>query len=82
MTTFSLHFFKKQNRNVDYGLLRAFFEANEDFQVRIHDSRSAEFVYTHQAATSSGLYQTKSSRSNIYRIMWLLDVNVHIEIQF
>jgi len=83
MTTFSLHFFKKQNRNVDYGLLRAFFEANEDFQVRIHDSRSAEFVYTHPRLLHQAVfYQTKSSHvPNIYRIdAAFLDVNIHIEI--
>lgn len=83
MTQFSLHFFKKQDRNVDYQLLRAFFEAQEDFEVRIHDSRSAEFVYTHPRLLHQAVfYQTKSSHvPNIYRIdASFLDINIHFEI--
>lgn len=83
MTQFSLHFFKKQDRNVDYGLLRAFFEVNDDFQVRIHDARSAEFIYTHPRLLHQAVfYQTKSSHvPNIYRIdASFLDVNIHIDI--
>lgn len=83
MIQFSLHFFKKHDRNVDTGLLRAFFEARDDFEVRIHDARSAEFIYTHPRLLHQAVfYQTKSTQvPNIYRIdASFLDVNINVEI--
>lgn len=83
MMQFSLHFFKKETRHVEYNLLRAFFEARDDFEVRIHDDRSAEFIYTHPRLLHQAVfYQTKSSQvPNIYRIdAAFLDINIHVEI--
>ena len=83
MMQFSLHFFKKGSRNVEYNLLRAFFEARNDFEVRIHDQRSAEFIYTHPRLLHQAVfYQTKSSQvPNIYRIdAAFLDINIRFDI--
>lgn len=83
MMQFSLHFFKKGSRNVEYNLLRAFFEARNDFEVRIHDQRSAEFIYTHPRLLHQAVfYQTKSSQvPNIYRIdAAFLDINIRVDI--
>lgn len=83
MSQFSLHFFKKGDRNVDLKLLKAFFETREDFEIKQIDDRTFDFIYTHPRLQYQAVFRkTRSSQvPNLYRIdPAFLDINIRVDI--